>query len=532
MSSVARALLSVLLLAMLSVTQVVVPPAAVADVTTLCRGYTGCAQLGMSDAGYGRSSGSMYWRMYAGHNCTNYAAFRMVQSGMPDVRPWTGGGNATYWGTSMAGITDGVPAVGSIAWWKAGVYPAGSAGHVAYVERVVSADTIIVSQDIWGGDFSWARITRGSRGWPSGFIHFNDATLTNLTQPTLSGTARIGSTLTATPGTWAPAADVTYQWRAGGVDVPGATGSTFTVGQEQVGQRVRVRVTASRLGYPSTTALSPRTRLVSPGTLAGTTAPRIDGEPVVDATVTADPGSWSPAPDTFTYQWLADGAPVAGATGRQLTPGASLVGTALSVQVTAAKAGFADVSVTSPATTPVAEAALTPAGEPVLSGEPRLGEVLEVASGETAPEGSPVIEWLRDGRPVPGASGSAYELGTADLGAVLSARVHWERPGYLPLQTQSATTRRVTADPTLDVRLRGGVTSLRLRAAALVPTGVPVPDQLRVRIGRSHHVVALVGGTAAVVLTELRPGTRTVRVVLPAGPTTTRVVVAEDVVIR
>ena len=135
-----------------------------ATVTTLCVGYTGCAKLGMSDAGYSKASGTMYWRMYSGHNCTNYAAYRMVKSGLANSRPWTGGGNATRWGTSMASKTNGTPTVGSVAWWKAGVYPAGSAGHVAYVEKVVSADEIIVSMDSWRGDFSWARITRASRG--------------------------------------------------------------------------------------------------------------------------------------------------------------------------------------------------------------------------------------------------------------------------------------------------------------------------------------------------------------------------------
>ena len=70
-----------------------------------------------------------------------------------------GSGNATYWGTEMPRDHRPTPAVGAVAWWRAGVYPAGSAGHVAYVERVIPPTEIIVSQDSWGGDFSWARIT-------------------------------------------------------------------------------------------------------------------------------------------------------------------------------------------------------------------------------------------------------------------------------------------------------------------------------------------------------------------------------------
>ena len=102
---------------------------------------------------------------------------------MPNTRPWDGGGNATYWGSYMTNITDDTPTVGSVAWWRAGVYPAGSAGHVAYVEKVISPTEIIVSQDSWGGDFSWARITKSGSGWPSGFVHFNDVKLTNTARP-------------------------------------------------------------------------------------------------------------------------------------------------------------------------------------------------------------------------------------------------------------------------------------------------------------------------------------------------------------
>ena len=111
---------------------------------------------------------------------------------MPNVRPWSGGGNAEFWGTSNAGITDQTPTVGAVAWWRANASPAGSAGHVGYIERVVSPTEIIVSMDWWGGDFTWARIIKGGGSWPSGFIHFNDRTLTSTAAPVVSGTPRVG----------------------------------------------------------------------------------------------------------------------------------------------------------------------------------------------------------------------------------------------------------------------------------------------------------------------------------------------------
>src|SRR3546814_685894 len=133
-----------------------------------------CSSDLYSDAGYGARSSKMYWRMYPGHNCTNYAAYRMIKAGMPNERPWSGGGNGSEWGLRMSEITDRRPAVGAIAWWARYSGGVGSSGHVAYVEKVVSNDEIIISEDSWGGTFHWRRITRDSGRWPTGFIHFVD----------------------------------------------------------------------------------------------------------------------------------------------------------------------------------------------------------------------------------------------------------------------------------------------------------------------------------------------------------------------
>src|SRR5688572_21282712 len=53
----------------------------------LCTGYNPCREAGYSDAGYGANNDEMYWRMYSGHNCTNYAAYRMIKAGMSRERP-------------------------------------------------------------------------------------------------------------------------------------------------------------------------------------------------------------------------------------------------------------------------------------------------------------------------------------------------------------------------------------------------------------------------------------------------------------
>ena len=208
-----------------------------ASSTYLCTGYQGCEAAGYGNGGYRQASSTMYWRMFAGHNCTNYVAYRLIQSGMPDVRPWEGSGNASNWGVAMAAITDQVPTVGSIAWYKPNVTPAGSAGHVAYVEQVISETEIVVSEDYWGGDFYWRRITKTGGGWPSGFIHFNDRVVQPTSPPTIAGSPMVGAPLEVAAGAWTPApTSITYRWLADGAAIPGATGAELRAHARRQGQ--------------------------------------------------------------------------------------------------------------------------------------------------------------------------------------------------------------------------------------------------------------------------------------------------------
>ncbi|MFB7936002.1 hypothetical protein [Streptomyces sp. NPDC056049] len=70
--------------------------------------------------------------------------------------------------------------------------------------------------------------------------------------PYLTGTVRVGRTLTLNRGTWTPApTSYAYQWYANGRAVSGATKSTFVPGKAQRGQKITVKVTAHRTGHTS-----------------------------------------------------------------------------------------------------------------------------------------------------------------------------------------------------------------------------------------------------------------------------------------
>lgn len=89
--------------------------------------------------------------------------------------------------------------------------------------------------------------------------------------PTISGTARVGNTLTARTAAWSPKATLRYQWYAAGTAIPGATSSKLTLRPAQHNQRITVRVTGSRTTYVTRHRTSTATaRVAAPGpTLRG-----------------------------------------------------------------------------------------------------------------------------------------------------------------------------------------------------------------------------------------------------------------------
>lgn len=167
--------------------------------------------------------------------------------------------------------------------------------------------------------------------------------------PTISGTAKVGSTLKAAHGTWTPAASsYRYQWLANGTPISRATGASYTVAAGQKGRRISVRVTASRPGYTSSGAVSGTTKAVVAGTFVSKT-PTISGSRTVGKTLKVSPGTWSPRP-TFAYRWYVNGKAISGATKTTLRLTSSMRGKKISVKVRGKKSGYTTLTRTSAST--------------------------------------------------------------------------------------------------------------------------------------------------------------------------------------
>lgn len=514
-----RRLLPVLLVgAALPVVGTAGAPPVSASSTYHCEGYTPCAQAGMSSSGYARVNNQMYWRMYSGHNCTNYVAYRMIKAGMSTERPWSGSGMAYNWGFAMKSITDATPRVGAVAWWNRGVVGAGSSGHVAYVEKVVSSTEIVISEDSWNGDFDWRTIVKDGPGWPSGFIHFVDKTITATQAPRVTGTPRVGSTLTASLGTYQPAGPTKQvQWLANGVPIAGATAATLVLGPELEGAVISARVTASKQGYSSAVVESAATAAVQPGALVNTTPPAVTGLPEVDEVLTATPGAWSPAPETSALRWKANGAVIAGATGTTLTLTRALVGKTITVAEVARRDGYVKGSAEAPtAIGPVVEGIIELVAPFSASGRNRYGDQLTLAPGQLTPADAKVAyTWYRDGAAIRGATAASYAPTAADIGHELTMKITATKAHYRPLvrnyRFATTTTPSATAITAKSTKKTQVVVAVRVHAGGIGAVDGPVT----MTVGQHEVTGSVVDGFARLVLAGLVPGKR--RVVVTYG---------------
>ena len=139
---------------------------------------------------------------------------------------------------------------------------------------------------------------------------------TNTAEPTISGRAEQGRTLSASPGSWTGTGPISfaYQWVRCGADggrpdggdcaiVSGATRRDHRLGSSDVGFRMRVRVTATNADGSRVAASNPTGTVVGPPVNTAPPFPR--GAVVVGQVVTAEPGTWTGrTPISFSYRWL------------------------------------------------------------------------------------------------------------------------------------------------------------------------------------------------------------------------------------
>ena len=164
----------------------------------------------------------------------------------------------------------------------------------------------------------------------------------NTVAPVVSGTATVGQTLSTTNGTWlgAPAPTFTYQWQRTGVDIGGATSSTYVLVAADYANTIRCVVRATNSVAPAgVTANSNSTASVAGNAPVNTVAPAVTGTAQARQTLTTTNGTWTGVPTpTFTYQWQFGTTNISGATSSTYVVSTTYVGQTIRCVVTATNA--------------------------------------------------------------------------------------------------------------------------------------------------------------------------------------------------
>ena len=287
-------------------------------------------------------------------------------------------------------------------------------------------------------------------------------------QPTISGTVRVGETLTA---------DVTgiadedgldnvtfsYQWMADDANKQDATGSTYTLTEDDEGKAITVTVTFTDAeGNPETLTSDP-TREVAAAPAQNTSAtglPTIDGTIRVGETLTADVTGIADEDGltnvVFSYQWMADDTNIQDATGSSYTLVSDDEGKTITVTVSFTDAEGNPETLTSDPTGEVAAKPNTSAtGVPTIDGTAQVGQTLTADTSGIADEDGLTnavfsYQWVADDEDIAGATGSSYTLVSDDEGRTITVTVSFTDAEGQPRDADQATPQaRWRPSPTL-----------------------------------------------------------------------------------
>jgi hypothetical protein len=249
--------------------------------------------------------------------------------------------------------------------------------------------------------------------------------------PLITGTATENQTLTANVSALADIdgiGTISYQWLRNGASISGATASTYTTSDPDVGSEISLRISYTDGHGTVETVTSATTAAIQNINDTPVGLPVIQGTIRENQTLTANTSAINDADGlgTFSYQWLRNGANITGATAATYTTGDADVGSRLSVRVSYIDDQGTAESLTSAETASVQNVNDTPSGSPVINGVLREAETLTAdVSGITDNDGLGTFsyQWLRNGSTIVGATGTTYSTSNADVGANLAVRI-------------------------------------------------------------------------------------------------------------
>ncbi len=262
-----------------------------------------------------------------------------------------------------------------------------------------NSNTLTINNVTAGNTGNYSVVVSGTCS-PS--VTSNTATLSLTAAPAISSQpqnqtgcvgANVSFTVTAT------GAGLTYQWRKGGADIPGANSATYTINGITAASAGTYDVVVSGTCSPSATS-----NAVS---LTVNATPIITTQPQAQTVCAGANASFTVAAtgSGLTYQWRRNGTNISGAT----------VSTYTVTGATAASAGNYDVVITTSCNTTIISnsAALTVNAAPAINTQPQpqdvcLGNMAAFSVGATG--AGLTYQWRINGNDIPGATGSTLTI--------------------------------------------------------------------------------------------------------------------------
>ena len=200
--------------------------------------------------------------------------------------------------------------------------------------------------------------------------------------------------------------------------IDGATSSTHTLTQEDVGAEITVEVSYTDGEGASESVTSAATSPVTNTNNSPIGGVAITGVVAEDQVLTVDTSTLADADGlgALSYQWSrarSPSNPIDGATSSTYTLTQEDVGATITVEVSYTDGDGTAESVTSLATSPVANINDDPTGGVTIIGVAAEDEVLTADTSTLADEdglGALSYQWSRDGSPIDGATASTYTL--------------------------------------------------------------------------------------------------------------------------
>jgi hypothetical protein len=404
------------------------------------------------------------------------------------------------------------PITFSFQWARCGA----SGGHCSRIARATGQTYTLVRTDV--GRTLRVRVTArnaaGSRSATSDHTEIvaGLSAPVNTSPPTVSGTAREGSVLSASTGTWRGGQPIhfSFRWQRCGsngrscVVLGGSSGQTRLLTSADVGHTMRVRVTATNAAGSSSLLSGPSALVASKGIApASRVAPALSGLPRQGARLSLSAGSWTGTqPITYSYRWVRCGASlgdchsIEGATGSTYVLTRADVGHRLYGVVTA-RNGAGSSSAASSATAVIVGAPMN-TSLPTITGTPVEGQILTAHTGSWTGVG-PIsfgYQWTRCNAkgefsscvPIVVTSSSSYTLRRADVGHRIFVQVK-AKNGYGASYVNSDLTAVVRAAPVGTVTIRA-TRSIVTYGHSLTLTGAAVGAQPGDRVTIVEHRVA------------------------------------------